>query len=215
MRIISKFKESYDYMLGYGIDNKIVYERETGSTFINPKKCFDTEQIRSYAMKANRVDKTCTGYRLVILAIGSKCFPMIIDTKNKHIFYKYKEFEEYIDKKGIKKIPRGFIFEFLELSPFENEKINEETGQPVSVVCPNFFQDKWYTITNPYLDDYSAYALMNGFDIFQEISSFLSAKNAEKENSNIVSISDKDQINAKGFHDYSFKTRPKRNKESE
>lgn len=215
MRIISKFKESYDYMLGYGVDNKIVYERETGDTFVDPAKCFSKEQTRSYSMMANRIDKANINYRLVILAIGEKCFPMIINKKEGHIFYTYKEFEEYMYKKEPRKMPRGFIFRLLELEPFDNSKVNQETGCPVSVIAPSLFDDKWHTITNPYLDDYSAYALMNGFDIFQEISSFLSAKNAEKENSNMVSISDKDQRNAKGFHDYSFKTRPKRNKESE
>jgi hypothetical protein len=209
MRIISKFKESYDYMLGYGIDNKIVYNRETGSAFIDSTRCFDKEQVRSYSLMANRVIKSDFGYRLVILVIGTKCFPMIIDSKEKQIFYTYKDFEEYIGKKTSKKIPKGFIFSMKELKAFENEKINQETEQPVSVIHPSFFEDRWYATTNPYLDDYSAYALMNGFDIFQEISSFLSNKNAEKEKESMVSISDKDQRDAKGFHDYSFKTRPR------
>ena len=90
----------------------------------------------------------------------------------------------------------------------QNEKINSMIGQPVSVIYPRYYDNNWHTVVNPYLDDYSAYKIINGFDIFQEISSFLSAKNAEKEN-NMISISDEDQRKSKGFYDYSFKTRPK------
>lgn len=208
MRIISKFKESYDYMLGYGIDNNLVYERETKESFLNVKNCFDSDSVFNFCIMNRKVSVLDIDYKLVILCIGSKCFPMIINRERDNVFYNYDDYKDFIIKsKGVIKKKFDFIFQKNDLSPFENEKINIEIGCPVSVIFPNG-SDEWSAITNPYLDDYSAYSIMNGFDIFQEISSFLSARLADKENSR-DDISDIHKHQSKGFTDYSFKTRPK------
>lgn len=220
MKIISKFKESYDYMLSHGIDENLVYERHTSFVDISFSKCFSSNDIFMYQRIARMVLQHNEDYKLCFIVIDDNVFPLvtrfdkskisserIVFDKNE-MYEDFKDFENNVKgrhQKSSNKYQYVWFEKVKKLKPFKNKKIAKEAGSPVCAIIVNTKT----VVVNPKLDDVGGYRFMDGFNIFQSISRFLSEQK-EVESHNAINISDSDLKNAKGFYDYSFKTRPKK-----
>lgn len=142
------------------------------------------------------------------------------DSKRDLIFYPgdevdipssyYSSNDEAIRVKNNKRIQR-----FLNVTFKEFDEIFHFFKAPiVAFNITDFYSLDMITaraIVNPLLSDLKFYRVKDAFSAFQEIAQYIAGVLGDL-SEDMVSISDKDMRDAKGFDDWSFKTRPSKNK---
>lgn len=206
MKIISNFKDSYDYLQGtYGIDPKAVYERICSTEEIqNGKRSW----VKSGIYKPNHI--TDKGRELAygetyennlyeyILAI---CGTLYCVYYHKGIFYHGEAVEVLREKKlGEHQTFYGASHnKYLHLHPTD---LNEKENCPVILVDTNSYDRKLYAnVLNPKLTDFSIAAIIPAEQLWIKITNFLlrEIKIDDKR-------TDKQKIVGKGFdHKTSFR----------
>lgn len=205
MRIISQFKDYYDYGIAFGVDPNIVYHRiysdngyyKTNNEIV--RKLLDKKFIPvGEIWNKNKIRRTFGAEYLVIC---DKIFPCFIENnvfnvKNER-HYNIKEFadntllsNQYVS--DIDEVCRDII----------NSKVTNEKS-PIVLIRSK------YLIRNPKLLDLDFNKIQDANTVFQNISMFIGQQMNEKE---LVSIDDEYKIVEHGFDDKSFKNTGKRMK---
>lgn len=231
MRIISKFHDYYDIGMSHGQDQSLVYKRfSTIGVFPISK----WNQVAQPFEKETSLTFTSYGIqhkRIVIGFCGSTylCYRMEADVKERYNPYKVITYlydaeavRRFINIYGDKGAPESFMKKphpwRSESMRFENvkrlfdewncEKYNDkfiENKIPIFVVEQD---NKGLNFeANAKLKDYEFFKVINTYTAFQEISMFIGGVLGAGEPF-MIEIEDKYKIEAKGFNDQSFKTRP-------
>lgn len=222
MRIFSKFRDYYDSALGYGIDPKCIYIRNTIEKENSSKLFYDVfnDNPVKYSLR-NYFSST----KLFLILFCGKLYPVYeIELFNSYdIFYCYSfEDVESITKKVAKK---------KELDNFYKEKrrVWWDRGGKTQSLAEQFvdFFDKYkgmevdlnihfkdkipvYKITkeliveNPNLKEHEFYRVVDPYQAFQELSMFISGILGGN-SPEMVEISDQDKIHKAGFDKWSFR----------
>lgn len=170
-------------------------------------------------------------YRLIsskdkyIFSVCGKLFSMCAcyvhsdDNNGYKYFFNYNQMKEYVEKNNIE-VPKGKD-KIKVLSLFDRLFFNEEeieTNININYDCPIVVIDSCrdaksgkaiIRITkNPCLKDYGFQRIVDPYTMYQNIMMYMTGVLTNNEDGN-VQISDEDMKVAKGFNNYSFKTRPK------
>lgn len=123
-------------------------------------------------------------------------------------FHKYKD--EKGKEKDIKRIER-----FLKIEFKETDDIFHYFKAPiVAFNITDFYSLDMITaraVVNPLLSEFKFGRVKDAYSAFQDIAQYIAGVLGDL-SEDMVSISDKDMRDAKGFDDWSFKTRPSKNK---
>ena len=213
MRLHSDFHDYYDYAVGYGIDEKVHYNRFTKSVDINLKSELDRPLHR----------------RSGILGFCGKLFPFVqlsrYDKKRNcdwedeydgiivEVYYAFS-LEEYLQKEQTwdeysDDIGRS---DDIRLKQFFLDWRKDKDKLFVELKCPvwmmRFYQESPSGLLNPRLKDLDFERIKDSFTAFQEISMYLA--NILVEQKQIASVDDKDRIEGHGFDiKQSFRDRKK------
>lgn len=202
MRLHSDFHDYYDYAIGYGVDEKVHYNRFKKPVDINLRSELDRPLHR----------------RSGILGFCGKLFPFVqlsrFDKKRDFHWedeydgkiveeyyafsldeYRQKEvaWDEYSDDIGHSDDIRLKQF-FLDWRR-DNDKLFVELKCPVWIM--RFYEESPNGLLNPPLKDLDFERIKDSFTAFQEISMYLA--NILVEQKQIVSVDDKDRIEGHGF----------------
>jgi len=213
VRLHSDFHDYYDYAVGYGIDEKVHYNRFTKSVDINLKSELDRPLHR----------------RSGILGFCGKLFPFVqlsrYDKKRNcdwedeydgiivEVYYAFS-LEEYLQKEQTwdeysDDIGRS---DDIRLKQFFLDWRKDKDKLFVELKCPvwmmRFYQESPSGLLNPRLKDLDFERIKDSFTAFQEISMYLA--NILVEQKQIASVDDKDRIEGHGFDiKQSFRDRKK------
>ena len=225
MRIISKFHDYYDSAIGYGIDPKLMYKRDTKKVSFIIDDVFTHPRLETPETPNHDIDIFHIGFCGKIYPCVS--FRRIGSTKKLCVYNseQYKKLIRAIKGKVKKTDPR---FRKLWGGKKIPEFLDEQTGKesmidifykykvPVFVIRSKQ-TNKWGTynrkartlILNPMLKEYEFYKVFDSYTAFQEINMFMSGvigMNAPE----TVEISDKSKIEKKGFDEWSFRKEPEK-----
>ena len=202
MRILSKFKDYYDYVQGYGADPNLVYDRKTFT--IKTDKRFNNCIRFNYFGKNKR--KYYFYNELLYFCGNFYHYFHVLDLyfEDVGLFY-LDDLEEIFSLELNKQEVKYF-------SNFKNNNYTYKTDEipdniPVALITQDF--GKKIIVCNPKLEDFKFYKFFSPELCYQTIAQFLySVKESKaKYEGEIMSdnVSDKDMLVAKGFDKYSFK----------
>ena len=208
MRIISSFKDFYDYGNCYGIDPNIVYHRVTSQESWRCKnekiaKLLDRKHIKRIGENNKDIIVFKTGYIVICDSVYSMIF--------RHTYtYTYSGFDVSFNiKEKLAEIyqPRHRC-EHNTIKLLISEI--DEVAQHISTLnltnekSPIIFLDSFdFVLTrNPRLLDFGAQQHLDANDLFQNISMFIGKMMNNRE---LTEIEDKYKIAERGFDDKSFR----------
>lgn len=224
MRIISDFKDYYDYIMQYGSDPKIIYDRKTS---IHKKK---------YSSRLLPCGNSLTYYvgSTSIYFCKKLYFGYYIKDKTYKTISKYCYTLDQLDKEINRLLPKKVISDWYTKTYKRNRMINYNkaslsNGRHFDVRETNSFYFSEYMspviieadseiIVNPRLSDYNFYNTIPAEQAFQDISQFLSNYSFEekipKYKGDKISkiIPDKIMAEIKSFDKNSFRKQKTRNK---
>ncbi len=180
MKIVSNFKDYYDFLQGiYGIDEKIVYERVCGT------KGNDNIIIKSGIYKPDHIAiKDYPDVKFYILAICGTIFYVAV-YKNKFYYgqnallIKFNDHDHNLNKENADRVKSMFRHK----NPLEGEvgeyhlsktDINEKENCPVIIVNRNHTRGFEPMVFNPKLSDFGLGQIVAPENIYVMISNFLS-----------------------------------------
>lgn len=202
MRLHSDFHDYYDHAIGYGVDEKVHYNRYIEPAEVTLKTEFDRPLHR----------------RSGILGFCGKLFPFvqlsrydkkrdcdwedeydgrIIEDFSAFSLNEYREKEEawyeYSDDIGYSADIR--LKQFFDDWSTDSDALFVELGCPVWII--RFYQDSPNGLLNPRLKDIGFERIKDAFTAFQEISMYLA--NILVEQKEITTVDDKHRIEGHGF----------------
>jgi hypothetical protein len=234
MRIISKFHDLYDNCMAYGLDESVVYLRETSVIFDNSKTSYYQDQTQHDLFKKltsgprisehNKKDLKAT-FKLITIMLAGKAYGGVEITIVKPGQHTIKT--TFYDQEGLVKFLAKYdmIYDDLNYKYIVRWKRTgaddksiaqhlELNGDPkfmelaVKLKLPVFMvvKDDRYSkvIKDPCLKDQDFYRALDHQTTFQEINMFLSGILAP-ENHPMVKIEDKYKIIEHGFDKFSFR----------
>lgn len=230
MRIYSKFKDYYDTVRGYGIDNKVVYNRQTvtiekelnvrtksiventieiaGEEFTFPEMSgltlifFCGELIPYHQRTFFRRENGKPIQRPGKSYIGQEVIDLLkkMDSNDTHNAVIWQHGDLITLFEQIMSIDYSHINTYYDTPVLAIRKSNSKKGR---IGYNNLFE----FIKNPILLDYNFNRVYNAFEVHQKISQFISNSLCASEK--LSNISDSDMKVKKGFgHKYAFKKRP-------
>lgn len=206
MKIISKYKDYYDYFAGiYGEDEKIILDRRKGNTFKN------SELFYSY--------RKCE--KIILLAICDILYVGIIDVENKKIYWCHEIKENYnIEKsKGYFSSIYGeneLVLNSSSLYIFSPIEFKINTQYNCAILCKildsndrNNISKKLLDTRNwiefPRLEELKIASILPAKEIYLNLTSFLSPVDKTADNMNDV-----EKIKSHGFDTKKSFRKPKR-----
>ena len=201
MRILSNFKDYYDYLQGYGQDPNLVYERKTSILEVPDEKInLECDITFRLALSSNRIfpcglffcDKLFTYYR----SYG-------IDYN--YVYNKPDSFvkEDCGDGFKLKNYKVTLPNKVLEAIPYT---------VPIAFIEPHYFNKLKITL-NPKLIDFEFYKELTPELTYQYIAQYLyqNKESKAKYNGEVMNdyVSDDDLIVAKGYDKFSFRKQKK------
>ena len=167
MRIISKFKDYYDYLSGvYGIDNKVVYIRD--SKDVDKTKDFSSFDYRF------EVKKDGKEYYIYLEHIWfcDEDFPFItiregFNDYTEWISYSFEEIEDWLNFLEVKNFVRNEIEKHFQTK--SNKKVNTE------LKSPQIYQIKEKYTTDILLKDYGFQRILDAMQAYQRVAMFIAA----------------------------------------
>jgi len=214
MKIISKFKDYYDYMAYLGVDNKVVYERHTASSaemvrvnkrpnswFPGPDRWEHFDHWLIICNKAYRLPLWVTDFTKDVKDHFKKEYTLI-------------SVEQYIERenKGLDERYRGKWFRrnkprYMDMSDFEPRDV--KCKYPI-VANMSYSKDdnlfihpeRWgeHIIINPRLIDYGFASRIPAEQVWQELSMFIASTEVK-----MLEITDEIRAQQKGFDKTSFR----------
>jgi hypothetical protein len=185
MKIISKYKDYYDYLSGvYGVDDKIVLDRRYSGTYEYPIFKFDTHMLSSHFNYGLTLHLCGISYGGVYLHKENKTFwcqelEKIMDVKNH-----YRTNEKYVI---IKDGGLNSSYMNVYLGP-RKTNFNEKYNIPILLQV----HDRIYPF--PQLDKIGFNRQMSPQEIYLKLSDWLSPKDNIENN-----MTDKEKIQSHGF----------------
>lgn len=206
MKIISKFKDYYDGVAqSKGIDNKIIYVRETKNLFLKDFKYVYNHHLTTskYFFPFRHGYRNSQEFHTVIIGFCGKLYPLIV----KNISY---DNNEYIyDNNIIKELCKNHYDSFINMTNDKNIlELFYKHKTPVFLLYGN--NDNYNFKINPNLKKLEFFKIFDSSSAFQEIEMYISGViglNTEKP----IEISDKSKIESHGF-DYKYSFRKEKNK---
>ena len=200
MKIISHFKDYYDYLIGkYGIDEKVVYER-----ICSTEDSKDRNWVKSGIYKPQHINIPGTIYNFEMIAFCGVIYCCYY-YDGKHYFG--EEAKDHIPHTIIK---RGYFESDIYTSRdlYKAEKyhlkqttLNDKEECPVLIVGNDGWDNPFAKVKNPKLSDYDFGKMVSPEDCYIKLSTFLS-----REKQIIDTRTDKQKIVGKGFdHKTSFR----------
>ena len=210
MRIISSFKDFYDFGSCYGIDTKIVYHRVTSQESWHCKNERIAKKLnRKYIKRFGENSKDITVFRVGYMIICDDVYPVIY----KQFYNKYDVNQLSVSfdvKEKLKEIystnqELWFIRSLDVLMSEIDEVINHiSTLKLTNEKSPVMFLNSAdFVLThNPRLLDFGAQHHLDANNLFQNISMFIGKMMNNRE---LTEIEDKYKIAERGFDDKSFR----------
>lgn len=233
MLIKSKFKDYYDYCVGYGVDKTVVYNREEREIRRSPSKLMDlpppelalANEVCNgwgpdlHAAKPLKKPST-TGVEavsVVVLGFAGKLHKGILIYRREkpqyspYYFFPSSTYELHFN---VASLPE----EVREESPFWRERLTygdyfgseltrENTDIFIAMKAPVFLAFQNSVLINPNLSKYGFSKYKDGVTAFQEISAFI-AGTLNTANALPMTTDDKSLAEAKGFDKHSFRKGP-------
>jgi hypothetical protein len=215
MKIITDFKDFYDYGMAFGVDEGLVYERFQKKTY--PPKHIENrsggiigfcgefyELIKVYANE----DKRPWGSRNFSLDNKEKVEEYIADgwVPATEVMSQYDdtelEYQYFIRKLDLDTIEWGHSWYKKDYSFWKNwvKGLFDEHKVPSFFVG---YDREYETILNPCLKDYGLQKLMDPVEAFQKVSTFLPGLQPTED----FEMSDEQLGKSKGFDEYSFRNK--------
>ena len=227
MKIISKFRDYYDCITAYGIDDTVFYKRLQKQFNIKKTTDYWGNELTNYQIYRTWMDKRelkrAKVEKIKLFSIGfcGKMYPMVqveyLPTdglygshyQDSRCFYHsdrlFNELErcQFFKDTPDRKRYKSKIYNYFNKTDKVSEKFFVEYN------CPTFalrlFDNVEAVITtNPRLSDYYFESVIDPFSAYQRISGFISGVLGTKENE-LVQISDLSMRDKKGFNEWSFK----------
>lgn len=204
MRILSKFKDYYDYVQKYGQDFELVYDRKSEDILTRGKISFSVSSPLLYDSKLSRnlISRCC-------LFFCGELFPYYSITKFINDKYRYKTYY----------VKPGYIIEHKDTFKLEDCKVSlsntilEAIPSNVPVAFIEYKSSRVSIKTNPLLSDLEFYKEYSPEITFQKIAQYLyqNKESKAKYDGEVMDdyVSDKDLIEAKGFDKFSFRKQKK------
>lgn len=189
MKIISKYRDYYDHLVGYyGYDETRIYDRRN----------------KPQDIPYNLPGKFPNTKNVWLIAICGTLYPVVL--VNNKVYNHPDQMSEHIWKEGFQ-----FLKDWTPLNKFRTTNINIEKRQPVLLVNTGVcWYDKHATDFIPTLSQFGIPSVLSANECYENIYNFLGwlKDNPEPPNNQ----TDKDKIFAHGFDNQSFKngTPPKR-----
>jgi hypothetical protein len=233
MRIISNFKDFYDYGMAFGVDTTEVFERITDTVYIDVARNQDfavldvVDVVRHFNHKHdsgdNRLKKQNPPMKVYLIFFCGKVYFSFEDLTKKDHFYSIDELNKRLEEYGSNPTKR---FNNIDIKSFEKSLEKVAMDQQIAYFITDFKRD--YGIESykkgigmnskievpivkyPVLKDFGFQNIMEPHIAFQTLENYLftTLKVNEK---GMVEISDKDKAIAKGHGDkYSFKKTPQK-----
>lgn len=229
MKIISKFKDYYDGVVGsFGIDNTIIYIRnqtefENDSIpdlfkkingFYNNKK-----QINNPFPSFNNFTKSSNEYDFIVPFIVGFCGKFYVGwklIKSNDKYYNRYDIQITYDFKVVNKLfsvpnylNKDLNDEYNKIINYNDIELFRKYNTPIfslTYEIRKFSNNRIFTI-NPTLKDLEFYKIFDSFTAFQEIQMFIGGVLGFNEN-DIIEIDDKYRIQQYGFDKWSFRKEP-------
>lgn len=227
MKIMSKFKDYYDYVISYGIDPNLTYERMTKEIKLdlNDKSIKNLQKIIKNHSTSSRFSlSTLLTPETIFLGFCGKLYGLIhypattlyFDPKISKIFSSIDSFKNhlcnfnkdsfitYYEPNIFTKLSR---FDSLSLFLKKYNGIDIETDIFIKLNSPIFLykNSQLPIIINPKLSDCSFYNIKSSEQTFQELSMFIGGILNRRE-PDVLNISDDKKLIKNGFDERSFKT---------
>jgi pentatricopeptide repeat protein len=182
MKILSKWKDYYDFMVGkYGMDPLLLYDRRNKGDLVLPFKDHRAEKTVYYIAVCDMVFRAyCRNGKFLY---GSKAFVQMVEDR----------LHTWDDKPDDMPLPDGVLVGFT-LS-----NVNRRFDCPVVVSTSYGFPEKW-TMQNPKLSLFDFGKVVTPEKMWMLVSEFLSREKHMGD-----SRTDKMKKEARGFDDESFK----------
>lgn len=229
MRIISKYKDYYDGVIGYGgIDKTTVYLRE------NVKH---TKQDLKYGFFRNtqrwwykrRTDFSSNGRKwgytqgsIFFCGVEYPYFRFFFESAYKT---SYKGVSEYTSEPDLylyvghhdDKIREMFGDDYDGIMKNSNLERSKDNAMKIALdyKCPSVLikytgnSEGVVLIENPVLKDYNFQKVINPYDAFQEINMFMNGPLTQLKNKDPLPLTEKDQVRRHGFDEWTFRRKPK------
>ena len=174
MRIISKYKDYYDFYTGiFGVDNNKVYDRREVLDFSNTRIEWDTEYgVITFAICGKLY--TMYAFRGELYHTPEEMEKLDMEIRE-HSPYKYDKFRFSFWESSLKKGENPFEKEF-NLTNNIPTKINKKRREPVLVDISSFkYQSKLKSedFSVPLLESFEFYKVLDPKEIYIQIETFL------------------------------------------
>ncbi len=232
MRIISKFRDYYDSVQGYGQDDELVYVRNKFEENTTLLPMLSTRHgFRDLVSRPDRVEQKMVGfcgkiYPVVHMEMGSVekfCYTKeevhnfvmeYWDKPRKEMYlghnYGYRYYSPLITRRSLQ-----LFFEDVKVKVDSFKNLVEENNCPIFIAeYGKYYKDPNKIVYNARLKDVGFYRLFDSYTAYQEISMYLGGvlgltnrrgKPTYQGEKMDDTVSDKDMITAKGFDKYSFR----------
>lgn len=221
MRIISKFKDYYDYATAFGIDPKLVYVRTTNSHTISSSSTNRISQLGALIAKQRRrvfsdrfkcfyvgfCGNVYSGLSYYTDSTGSVVHSSHVNcTHQRHFIWNVSTIDLVILSHKM------FSHRLYNIETVEQALKTTQFHTPISmidefqqegIVCLVVDDDQ--IVINPRLLDYNFQHVIDPMSAFQEISMFISGPLSTS--NNMIELSDRDRISKHGFDKQSFRHR--------
>ena len=234
MRILSKFKDYYDSALAFGEDNSVVYRRLESTV---PLRKLDIDWLKELKKKEPNVSlhtesntlRRIHGFEDIsesfIIGFCERLYPCIhlkISDSKEVYAYSYDEVIDFLKKYKLHKTLKDFerddgwfwnskknLIDFFALKSDDFQKFFLESKTPVFKIDfqGGKRQNEPRVILNPQLSESSFVRVVDPFTAYQELSMYIGGI-LGIDAPEIAEISDKSQIEKKGFNECSFRKMP-------